>query len=127
MLAGFRSRWTMPLSCAASSASAIWPRDRKRLLHGQRARGDALRERLALDELEHETADAVGLLVAVDRCDGRVIQRSQHPGLALEPRQPLGIRRKHGKHLDRDIAPQLVVAARYTSPIPPAPRSDSTL
>ena len=25
MLAGFRSRWMMPLSCAASSASAIWP------------------------------------------------------------------------------------------------------
>ena len=24
MLAGFRSRWTMPCSCAASSASAIW-------------------------------------------------------------------------------------------------------
>jgi hypothetical protein len=25
MLAGFRSRWTMPFSCAASRASAIWP------------------------------------------------------------------------------------------------------
>ena len=24
ILAGFRSRWTMPFSCAASSASAIW-------------------------------------------------------------------------------------------------------
>ena len=24
MLAGFRSRWTIPFSCAASSASAIW-------------------------------------------------------------------------------------------------------
>jgi hypothetical protein len=25
MLPGFRSRWTMPLLCAASSASATWP------------------------------------------------------------------------------------------------------
>ena len=24
MLAGLRSRWTMPFSCAASSAAAIW-------------------------------------------------------------------------------------------------------
>ena len=38
MFAGLRSRWTMPCSCAASSASAICARDRQRFVERQRAR-----------------------------------------------------------------------------------------
>ena len=37
MLAGFRSRWTMPLRCAASSASQICARVLQRLVERQRA------------------------------------------------------------------------------------------
>ena len=66
-------------------------RDRERLLNRQRARRQTLGERRALDQLEHEAADAVGLLEAVDRADVRMIQRRQHPRLALEAREPLGI------------------------------------
>ena len=47
MLAGLRSRWTMPLSCAASSASAIC-RAIGRASHGNRSRVNAISERLAL-------------------------------------------------------------------------------
>ena len=38
MFAGFRSRWMMPCSCAASSASAICLRDRQRLVERQSRR-----------------------------------------------------------------------------------------
>ena len=56
------------------------------------ARRDPFRQRLALDQLQHEGAHAVGLFEAVDRRDVRVVERRQHPRLALEARQPLGIR-----------------------------------
>ena len=44
ILAGFRSRWMMPCSCAASSASAICLRDRQRLVERNRTSRDAVRE-----------------------------------------------------------------------------------
>ena len=43
MLAGFRSRWTMPFSCAASSASAIWRAIVKRLSDAASARAAGAR------------------------------------------------------------------------------------
>ena len=43
MLAGFRSRWMMPRSCAASSASAIWRAIVERLAQRQRARARSAR------------------------------------------------------------------------------------
>jgi hypothetical protein len=40
----------------------------------------------------------------------RVIQRRQHPGFALEPREPFGIAREERReNLDRDLATQLRV------------------
>ena len=55
MLAGFRSRWMMPCSCAASSASAICLRDRQRLVERESAPlRDALGERRPFDQLHHE-------------------------------------------------------------------------
>ena len=83
MFAGFRSRWTMPLSWAASSASAICRAMRQRLAEGQSAavrvrrasRGEAVGERVALDELENQEANAVRFLEAVDRADVGVVQR----------------------------------------------------
>src|SRR5438874_5597702 len=61
MLAGFRSRWMMPFSCAASSASAIWPRDVERLADRQpsiSATCDAISERLAFDQLQDQRMNA---------------------------------------------------------------------
>jgi hypothetical protein len=64
--AGFRSRCTIPFSCAASRASAIW---RAIARSSSTATGrDLFRKRLAFDELEHESLEVPGFLQAVDRC-----------------------------------------------------------
>ena len=54
MLAGFRSRWTIPRSCAYSSASAICPRERQRLVERQRTARDVLGKGRPFDEFHHE-------------------------------------------------------------------------
>ena len=75
---GFRSRWTIPFSCD---------------------------DGLAFDELEHEAADAVGLLQSVDGADVRMVQRGQHTRLAFESCEPLRVRQEGvGDDLDGDIA-----------------------
>ena len=66
-------------------------RDRECLLNRQRTRRQTLGERRAFHELEHEAADAVGLLQPIDRADVRMVQRRQHPRLAFEAREPLRV------------------------------------
>ena len=103
MFAGFRSRWMIPCSCAASSASAIC------LAIGSASSsgiGPAQCDRAsvrALDQLHHEGGRCPRSLQAIDRRDVRMIQRRQHFGFALEPRQPLrfGCDRVR-QHLDRN-------------------------
>jgi hypothetical protein len=84
--------------------------DRQRLGQGNRAARDALLERFAVDELQHEEPAAVDLLEAVDRADLRVVERGQHARLALEAGHPVGVGREVlGKQLDRDRAAELGV------------------
>ena len=92
------------------------PRDGERLGERQARRcsaptaRDPLGERLALDQFQHQGAHAVGLFDAVDRADVRMIQRGEHPRLALEARAPLRVGRERGRQdLDRDLAPERVV------------------
>ena len=54
MLAGFRSRWMIPCSCAASSASAICFAMGSASSTGIGALRDAIRERRPFDQLHHE-------------------------------------------------------------------------
>ena len=54
MFAGFRSRWMMPCSCAASSASAICFAIGSASSSGIGAARDALRQVVALDQFHHE-------------------------------------------------------------------------
>jgi hypothetical protein len=49
---------------------------------------------LSLDELEDEAMNAFTLLDPVDGADVRMIQRGQHPRLALEPRATIGVGRE---------------------------------
>ena len=124
-LAGFRSRWTIPFSCAASSARAICRAIASASSSGIGPARDPLRERLAFDELEHQRLEAVRLLEPVDRRDVRVVERRQHLRLALEPRQALGIlRQPSGSTLIATSRSSFASRARYTSPIPPAPSGD---
>ena len=81
-LAGLRSRWTMPLACAAASASAIWPAIRSASRDRQRSARDPLGQGLAVDEFQHQAADAVRFLESVDGADVRVIEGGQRARLA---------------------------------------------
>ena len=109
----------MPLSCATSSASAICramaqrvdrAAARRPFVVDSMRRASRVRERLALDELEDQEADAVRFFEAVDRADVRVIQRGEHPRLALEAREAIRVARERaGQDLDRDVAPELRV------------------
>ena len=115
-LPGLRSRWVIPFSCAASSASAIWRAmfrasfRRRPGVEDSRGFGQFLRERFALDELQHEPANALALFDAVDGRDVRVVQRGDHSRLALEARDPTRLGRKRERqNLDRDVATELGV------------------
>ena len=57
-------------------------------------RRDQFRQRVAFDELEHQEPDTAGFFEAVDRADVGVIERGQHPRLALEPRETIGVARE---------------------------------
>ncbi len=62
-------------------------------------------QRLAGYELEDEEARSTGVLEAVDRGDVRMVERGESPRLALQPREPVGVRRElRREDLDRDLA-----------------------
>jgi hypothetical protein len=104
MLAGLRSRWTMPDSWAASSAWAIC------LAIGSASACDARGQVLAVDELHDERGSEDGLFQAVDLRDVRVIERCERLRFALESRQPLRIVcERFGEDLQRDVAIELRV------------------
>ena len=69
-------------------------RDRQRLVDGDGAARDALREILALDELHHEGADAGRFFDAVQLRDVRMIERGQRLRFAFEPHETIGVRRE---------------------------------
>ena len=101
MFAGFRSRCTMPFSCAYSMASAICEAIGSASVERDRSGGDPLRQRGAFDQFDNQRP----LLDAVDRSDVGVIQRGQNLGFAREARQSIGILRERIRdHLDRDLA-----------------------
>ena len=95
IFAGLRSRWMIPCSCAASSASAICRAIGRASSSGSRSPGlIRVGQRRSLDQLQHERRHAVGFFKAVNRRDVRMIQRGEDLSLALEARQPIGIERE---------------------------------
>ena len=91
MFAGFRSRWMMPCSCAASSASAICFAIGSASSSGIGPRAMRCGQILALDEFHHERGEVGRLLEPVDRGDVRMVQRGEHFGFALKPREAIRI------------------------------------
>ena len=72
---------------------------------------ETIGERLALDELEHETAHVALARDAIDLSDVRMIERREHLRLASQAREALGIGRDRcGQNFYRDVAAQLEVA-----------------
>ena len=97
MFAGFKSRWTMPRLVRGVERLGDLPRDpmtcRRQL--GDRGRAE-MRSASVSPSTSSSTrrAHAVApVLDAVDGADVRMIERGEHPRLALEARQPLRVRR----------------------------------
>ena len=77
--------------------------NRQRFVNRDRSLRDAVCQRRAVDELEHEGP----LFEAVDLRDVRMVERRQHLRLALKARDAIGIGGKEiRKNLDGDVAAQ---------------------
>ena len=86
-------------------------RDSSRIRQRQPAPSQSRGERLAVDQLEYQGADAVVLLEAVDRADVRMIERGEDARFATEARQSFGVlRQKRRQDLDGNVALQPGVA-----------------
>ena len=110
MFAGFRSRWMMPCSCAASSASAICARDRQRFVDWNRTARDALRQILAFDQLHHQRVRITAFLESVNVRDVRMVECGEGLRFAREPRQPIRIAGERvGQNFQRHVAIELRV------------------
>ena len=59
MLAGLMSRWTMPLACAASSASAIWMPSIEQTASSSAVRRDHVLQRRAFEEFHRDERAAL--------------------------------------------------------------------
>jgi len=80
-------------------------RDRKCLVQRNRPARDAIRERLAFDELHHERGRATAVFNVIDGGDVRVIERGKHLRFAREPRKAIRIAgQRRRQNLDGDIA-----------------------
>jgi hypothetical protein len=87
------------------------PGDRQHVVEGHRAPTDEIAKRRSIDELQHQRADAVGVLQAVNRGDVGIVECGEHFRFALETRNPVRIAGKgQGQDLDRDLAFQHRVA-----------------
>src|SRR5262249_61414974 len=112
--AGLRSRCTMPLSCAACSASDL-PRDGQRFLHSERAsaeRSQLVGDGVAIDELEDEKLQGIRLLEPVNGSDVRMVDSGEQLGFALETGDAIRIGDERvRKNLDGDGAIQLRITS----------------
>ncbi len=88
--------------------------DRQHLVERHRAACDALRERFALEVVEHEVRHAVRRDVVVDHPDDvGVVELGGDLGLALEPSDDVDVLELGVQDLDRDpLARQAVVACQ---------------
>ena len=114
---GLRSRWTMPLSCAAPSARAICAAIRSARCGGNGAPClDRVRQRRAVDVLHHRVRHAVGRRAEVgDVDDVRVADARRGLRLLDEALDRRGVAHDLAlEHLDRERALDHRVLARRT-------------
>ncbi len=104
IFAGFRSRWMIPCSCAASSAS------RSAWRWGALSREESGRERCDRREFSPSTSSMtrtrrrLAFFEAVDGGDVGMIQGRKDFRLALKPAHPIGFFRELlGQHFDRNV------------------------
>ena len=78
---------------------------------GQRSPGEPLGQGLARHQLHDETRGAARVLQPIEGGDTRMVQRGEHAGLAVEPRQPIRVAfEPFGEDLDRHVAAEAGIA-----------------
>ena len=111
MFAGFRSRWTMPCPCAASSASAICLAIGNASVSRSAPCAIRVGERWAVHQLHHQCGDTGELFEAMDVRDIRMVERGQDLRLTSKARQSFGIvRERLRQDFDRHASIQRAVA-----------------
>ena len=90
MLAGFRSRWMMPCSCAASSASAICRQSAAPRRAESAPRAMRCDKILALDQFHDQRTDAARSSSPWMCGDVGMVERRERLGLAGEPGETFG-------------------------------------
>ena len=92
-------------------------RDRQRVGKRYRAMRDAVGERRALDQFEHERMRRAAVFKAIDGGDVWMIERGEHLRFSPKSRQPVGIGHERvGQDLQRDVAIELGVASAIHLP-----------
>ena len=92
-------------------------RDRQRLVEGNRATANTLREIVALDEFHHERGHAPAFFQAVDSRNVWMVQGGEHFRFALKSCEPIVISRERWRQdLDRDLTLQLGVGGSVHLP-----------
>ncbi len=105
IFAGFKSRWMMACSWAASSASAIWRAMNSASSSAIGPAGYPLRQLLTFDQLHDEGTHGAGFLEAVNVCDVRMVEGSERLGFARETCEPFDVACEEIRQdFDRDVA-----------------------
>ena len=108
---GFQIAMDDPLLVCRFEGFGDLARDGERVIDRHAATRDPIREGVPLDELENERVGVAAVLKAVDRADVRMVERSEHLRLALEPRETIRILCERVREdLQRDLAVQLRIA-----------------
>src|SRR5262249_37208894 len=88
------------------------PGDIERFFNWNRAALDALSQRFAIDEFQHQELAFTGFVQSINGRDVRMIQRRQHAGFALESSHTFAVLTEgFRKKLDGDTAAQLCVSS----------------
>ncbi len=104
-LAGFRSRWTICLSCARARPAAISAATSSARATGRPAAGQPVAHLLAADQFHGDERVPVGFVHVVDDGDVRVLDRRGGLGFLHEPAAAIGVVDQIlGQDLERDVA-----------------------
>ena len=123
MFAGFRSRWMIPCSCAASSASAICFAIGSASSSGIAPRAMRCDKILALDQFHHERTHAAHFLRGRRwrRCSDDSATRASALRAVNRASRSGSCANESGRILSATSRSSFVSRARYTSPMPPSP------
>ena len=91
MFDGFKSRWMIPLLCAASSAAAMPEAHRNASRSGIGPLKEALLQRLSFDELENQEWRVLSLDDVEERADVGMVDLRDEARFALKARETVGI------------------------------------